>query len=288
MARSALRVLREEEAPAYDAELGTATTDNPLQQHGYVRCYREIIAECGAVAACLYGVLEDLAQLGERTGRGCVPSHGHLGELIGCTDRSVRTHLNALRRHGWVTWRTEVGGVNHYALHPGKYFRPPRKNLPTPPENISDNLTTLANKNDLAESPLSPPKGKRATAMTPDWQPTGELREWAYEHGFTEFEVNREIPKFVDHHLNGQPKKDWAAAFRLWMRRSREYGTRASPSMTTRQKFDADLQQMYAEGLREHERNGDVAGPVAGALPDGKDVGRGRQAHYARLADEPI
>lgn len=93
---------------------------------------------------------------------------------------------------------------------------------PKPSEEPSENRQS---------SPLSPPKGKRATAMTEEWFPDPDLWHWTSEQGFKAAEVDREVPKFVDHHLKvGKPMKDWRAAFRLWMRRSREYAPRMNGS----------------------------------------------------------
>lgn len=86
-----------------------------------------------------------------------------------------------------------------------------------------------------ANAPVAPaapaPKSKRA-AVIGAWEPTGDEREWAYAQGFSEREVNEQIPQFLDYYRgHGKPMKDWPATFRNWMRRSRSFApSRASPS----------------------------------------------------------
>ncbi|MHB8647149.1 MAG: hypothetical protein ACYDAR_15280, partial [Thermomicrobiales bacterium] len=44
---------------------------------------------------------------------------------------------------------------------------------------------------------------------------------WAAENGFSEREVERETERFVDYYRSrGDPRADWYAAWRNWMRRS--------------------------------------------------------------------
>jgi hypothetical protein len=79
------------------------------------------------------------------------------------------------------------------------------------------------------------PRTKRATAMTEEWEPSAELEKWATtELGMKYVDVNRETCKFRDHFIaNGKPMKNWGAAWKNWMRRSREFSptgaSRASP-----------------------------------------------------------
>jgi hypothetical protein len=68
--------------------------------------------------------------------------------------------------------------------------------------------------------------------MTEEWWPDEALREWAEEVRFSGAEVVNETAKFVDHFLaTGKPMKDWGAAWKNWMRRSRDFApARASPN----------------------------------------------------------
>jgi hypothetical protein len=45
----------------------TSEAESPLQQYGYIRCYRAVVQSCGITAAYLYGIIEDYVQLGART-----------------------------------------------------------------------------------------------------------------------------------------------------------------------------------------------------------------------------
>ena len=76
------------------------------------------------------------------------------------------------------------------------------------------------------------PKPKRAVQIPKTWYPTPNEHEWATAEGFTDEDIGRETAKFLDHFIaTGKPMKDWGAAWKNWMRRSREWGpARASPS----------------------------------------------------------
>ncbi len=69
------------------------------------------------------------------------------------------------------------------------------------------------------------PKPKRATQISPDWQVSDHLREWAHGAGYTDADLAQEAPKFRDHWLSkGEPRKDWDAGFRMWMANAKQYG----------------------------------------------------------------
>lgn len=114
---------------------GETVAENPLQQQGYVRVYRAVAAACGMEAAMVYGILENYAQMGERSGRGCIPSHAALAREMGCSSRSVIRYLAALRDAGYVSWEaTGEGDVNRYILHhdPTQNCQTPTTNCQTP------------------------------------------------------------------------------------------------------------------------------------------------------------
>jgi hypothetical protein len=77
----------------------------------------------------------------------------------------------------------------------------------------------------------APAKAKRAKALLDTWVPTEADLDWAMSEGFSAAVVKHELFKFTDHFTaNGKTMKDWSAAWRNWMRRSREFGqARASP-----------------------------------------------------------
>lgn len=158
---SALRVVRDEEPPIYDA--GQADAESATQKTGYIRAYREIVTECGAMPAMLYGIIEDMIQIGSRTGLGCIMSHAAMAAELGVSGRAVRRYLQVLRETGWLLWEeASRGGVNRYYLPakratvsrpdaptppakstdtPGQIGHTPRTKSPNPPANLADNLT---------------------------------------------------------------------------------------------------------------------------------------------------
>lgn len=76
------------------------------------------------------------------------------------------------------------------------------------------------------------PKPKRSKAIDADWTPDDTVIRALDDEGFRAGEVHRELIKFHDHFkATGKPMKDWNAAFKNWMRRSREFApARASPN----------------------------------------------------------
>ncbi len=63
-----------------------------------------------------------------------------------------------------------------------------------------------------------------------EWVPDEKLREELAAAGFSDAEIDREVPGFRDYYLGkGTTQIDWRPVFRRWMRRSREFAhTRAS------------------------------------------------------------
>jgi hypothetical protein len=91
-----------------------------------------------------------------------------------------------------------------------------------------------------AADAIAPSKAttKRPTAMSEDWIAGHHLYEWGVGEGFRTATLDDETCKFRDHFIaTGKPMKDWDAAWKNWMRRSREFASaRASPSNGTRPK----------------------------------------------------
>jgi len=64
---------------------------------------------------------------------------------------------------------------------------------------------------------------KRAHAIEETWQPSSKHQDLATELGV---DIATERDRFVDHFTaSGGTKKDWSAAFRNWLRRSKEWGS---------------------------------------------------------------
>lgn len=158
-----LFVLRDEDAPPYDgespiSEVG-AVAESPIQQRGYFRLHREVIDKCGISGAAVYGYLENMAQIGDQTGRGCVPSHKAIADGLGMSVRSVQRALIALRDAGLIAWEEttgKVGAPNRYFLPiyrgsaklaegVGQFGRPGQTDWPTGSVKLADKLERVTN-----------------------------------------------------------------------------------------------------------------------------------------------
>lgn len=75
------------------------------------------------------------------------------------------------------------------------------------------------------------PHRRRATRLPDDFTVTDGMRAWAADN-VPGVDVDRELAQFRDHHTaKGSAFKDWAAAWRTWMRNAQAYGgTRAAPA----------------------------------------------------------
>ena len=82
----------------------------------------------------------------------------------------------------------------------------------------------------ITPTPTPTPKVKsetRARALPPDFAPTDEQRQWAATV-IRASQIDTETQKFIDHFTaTGKAMKDWNAAWRNWIRRSREFDRQA-------------------------------------------------------------
>src|SRR5688500_4949659 len=92
------------------------SAQSPLQQYGYIKCYRAVVLECGVMAAYLYGILEDYAELGARERRELAPSHAHLATLMGIHRNSIPPMLDGLVTKQWVQIEKRPGLRDRYLL----------------------------------------------------------------------------------------------------------------------------------------------------------------------------
>lgn len=70
-----------------------------------------------------------------------------------------------------------------------------------------------------------------ATRLPADWSPTDAEIDYALEKGLTVPEADREAEQFRDYHLShGTTRTDWAAAWRMWVRKGIEF---RKPTSTT-------------------------------------------------------
>jgi hypothetical protein len=213
----------------------------------------EDLAEIGPLAMLLF---EGLWCLADREGRLEDRPRRIKAETFPYFDVDVDALLNALQERRFVL-RYEAAGeryiqVVNFTKHQTPHIKEAPSTIPAPDEHqtstvlappdtgyrIPDSLIPDSGLSDCgvqgdsgADAPPKP-KTKRATAMTDDWMPTEIDLAWAKGDGFPMSQVIGETEKFRDHFkATGKPMKDWDAAWKNWMRRSREFGpARASPN----------------------------------------------------------
>ena len=114
--------------------------------------------------------------------------------------------------------------------------------------------------------PGDKPNRKRKTSMNPEWEPDQWNLEWAQENGFSDLEVEEQLPQFRDHWLGkGETRQDWQATWRTWMRNSRKFGG----SNGTRESAEQAKQRRTVEAAnRVLGNSGDETG---GRLPGGTE-----------------
>lgn len=100
---------------------------------------------------------------------------------------------------------------------------------------------------DLGEEPARKPKTRklRSRRVPTDWSPTDEHRELATESGVN---LDAEVAKFRDWEF-AQPKSDWHATFRNWLRNASGSGGGASAPRRGR----TPIQPSHGESLAELE-----------------------------------
>lgn len=86
----------------------------------------------------------------------------------------------------------------------------------------------------FALTPLEPAAQKRATRLSPAWQPNRDDVAFAIGAGLSEQEVQHEADQFRDHWLAASGakacKRDWAAAWRTWCRNAVQWGRARGPA----------------------------------------------------------
>lgn len=82
----------------------------------------------------------------------------------------------------------------------------------------------------VGAEPPAPPKKSGSKRVPQEFQVTEDLLAWAKEHT-PGVDVRRETEKFRDHEF-AQPRKDWIAAWRNWMRKAEEISGARKPGGT--------------------------------------------------------
>lgn len=96
--------------------------------------------------------------------------------------------------------------------------------------------------------PIPLESAKRASRLSPNFVVTEEMAVWA-KRETPSVNITAETAKFIDHHIaKGSSFKDWVAAWRNWMRRSREFGGNITTETIDAARADRERR------MEEHER----------------------------------
>jgi hypothetical protein len=72
---------------------------------------------------------------------------------------------------------------------------------------------------------VAPKRKKQATTLPDQWHPNDDTLDWMTANKFVYEDLERELPKFKDHHAaKGNRFVDWNLAFKNWLRNSKEWG----------------------------------------------------------------
>lgn len=95
---------------------------------------------------------------------------------------------------------------------------------------IIDRLAALERRVAELEAKLTPAVTGKSRRLPDGWAPDAALLAWCKEK-FPDVEEAREREKFCDYwRSRGEPRRDWDAAYRNWIRKEDEFSkTRASP-----------------------------------------------------------
>lgn len=171
-------------------------------------------------------VLLALADHADNSGY-CWPSTARLCDRTNLSRATIFRALDLLAGLGLVQLIQRTGRSNgyHLAIDPSQYETapvsecdPPRLNTRPPPSQYETH-----NRKEPSKNPQG--SAKRARQLPENWQPDDTLLAWAKERA-PHVDTTEETDKFKDYYRSkGEPRKDWAASWRNWIRRSRrEYG----------------------------------------------------------------
>jgi hypothetical protein len=200
----------------------------------------EELAELGPYAMLLF---EGLWCLADKAGRLEDRPRRIKAEIFPYFDVDVDDLLNGLHDGGFIV-RYEVAGsrylhIINFTKHQSPHVKEAASTIPAPDKPGADTMQappdSLIPDSLIADTGLlegaDARKPKRARSVD-DWLPSEADLAWSQDGGYSADEVKHELAKFTDHFTaNGKPMKDWSAAWRNWMRRSREFApSRASPN----------------------------------------------------------
>lgn len=174
----------------------------------------------------------------------CYPGQERLGEMTGQSVSTVRRHLNWLEESGYITRTRRFDAKGHRTSD--RFVLNHEESLPVnltsgqiptgqnviPTGQKEQSYRSTVNEEPLVEpSDIEPPervRAKRGTRIDENWMPEAQTVD-AIKEELPGIDVASEHRKFVDHFLaNGKTMKDWNAAWRNWMRRSRPASSRTN------------------------------------------------------------
>lgn len=174
---------------------------------------------------------------------GDLTSHGDDDIALGAEwEDDPKTFVDALVECQWIDRDGERMALHDWDEYAGRLVDRRRANAERKrmsrarPADISETgeaVTGLPNltKPNQTEPDLTKPRARereRRNIAAAKWKPNPQLIEWVSRE-FPEIDIVIETEKFIDHFsATGKPMKDWDAAWRNWMRRSRDFAGRAS------------------------------------------------------------
>lgn len=133
--------------------------------------------------------------------------------------------------HDWLSYTAHLRArkesaqkANHVRWHVERNAPDPSCEWCRTPNGVSAE-STLPNLT-RPEPDLTKPKERaRRKSIEEEWKPTQPLIEWAATE-YPHVDLVTETEKFIDHfRANGKPMKNWEAAWKNWIRRSRDFGS---------------------------------------------------------------
>lgn len=168
----------------------------------------------------------------------CWPSADRLADDCETSKRSIFTWLKKLEQMGLISHETRTKrGMRTSSLYTLNVGNPVVKELhhvvkQLHPEGNQGVQELHGGGEGAAQEPITEPitislreekKNVRPKAMAiqKDWRPNPELHEWATELR-PELNIDVVVETFIDYWLGkGEPRKNWSATFRNWVRREK-------------------------------------------------------------------
>ena len=147
------------------------------------------------------------------------------GELFPyLTGKQIRSALDKLEEEGLIL----SGIFNKSGYDRTKWYCPAGQiDLPQKANGIASEGEPIPDINTDLNTDSKHRESARACQIPEEWCPSDKNIADAEARGFTEQEISNEADKFRDYHLaRGSKFKDWNAAWRTWLRNSRQFADR--------------------------------------------------------------